>query len=318
MPPRKSVSLFMERFPAPSETWNWSVAKGLTQRSYNVIVVASRQGIWETIGGRKAFRGEVLYPRRRFSYGSKSKLRYGLDLGLSMAKLFAQAPRTAARTFVRYPLHQVTGATALWTHAFVREALPCPTLMHGLFGLSARRALMLRSAGLADGPVVATFGGFDINVVGEREGPAYYRELFAKVDRIIAVSSFIKQRLVTHGAPADRIDVVYYGVNLEKFQYRPATPPDGPTRFIMVGRLTECKGIAYAIRAFQHLRATHPDMELTIIGDGELRQELHTLADQGGAEGIRFTGMIPHEQVQQELHTADILLAPRRGGFRWR
>lgn len=310
MRPTQHVSLFMEKFPAQSETWNWSVAKGLVERNYDVSVVAGHEGNWEVIGGRSAFDGRALYPERYFSAGTHSKWRYGMDLALEMGKLFAHAPRAAARALRTYPLHRVTGAASIWTHTFVRHALHAPTLAHGLFGLSARRALMLRSAGFLEGPVVATFGGFDINVVGAREGPTYYRELFAKVDRIIAVSEFIKRRLVEHGAPADRIDVVYYGVNLEQFTYRLATPKPTNARFIMVGRLVECKGIEYAIEAFQRLRKTHPNIELVIVGAGELEDALRVLAQRGGDQNIRFTGMIPHDQVQQELHQADILLAP--------
>lgn len=304
------VNLFMETFPAHSETWNWSVAQGLVDRNYDVSVVAVNEGNWSIIGGRQAFSGKAYFPKTAFRRIKSFKLRYGLNLVKDMGSFFVRSPRIAWRMLGQYPLHAVKGATALWTHTFTKNALPPDAINHGLFGLSARRALMLRSATLISGPVVATFGGFDINVVGEREGPEYYRELFAKVDRIIAVSDFIRRRLISRGAPAERIDVVYYGVNLEKFRFRPPQARGIVTRFIMVGRLTECKGVSYAIRAFQQLRKTHSNIELVIVGDGELREKLHATAQKNGADGIRFTGMISHDAVQKELHEADILLAP--------
>lgn len=305
------VCLLMESFPAASETWNWSVAKGLSERGYSVTTVASNEGDWSVIGGRSAFKGTALFPRKVRLPRAPSKVERLAEVAASVLAVALTRPRRAYKIQKTFSLFSVKGATALWDHAFLEKALARPILSHGLFGLSARRAAMLRDVGVIEGPVVGTFGGFDINVVGRREGESYYRDFFRTVDRLIAVSGFIKKKLIAAGAPAERIDVVYYGVDLDRFQYREPAVSGERLVFVALGRLIECKGVEYAIQAFAEVLKDYPQAQLKIIGGGPLENELRQLAEETLApDRYEFFGMIPHEQVRTELMSSDILLAP--------
>lgn len=65
---------------------------------------------------------------------------------------------------------------------------------------------------------------------------------------------------------------------------------------IAVGRLVEQKGFVYLLRAVASLRKTHPDIRLTIIGDGPLKKSLRREATRLKIERlVRFLGPMVHD-----------------------
>jgi glycosyltransferase involved in cell wall biosynthesis len=128
------------------------------------------------------------------------------------------------------------------------------------------------------------------------------RGLAKATDVLIAVSPEVRDDLVELGiAPPDKIAVVRLGLDLET---RLAAPPDAreslrrelgipPDRFLAawLGRMTEIKRADDLLHAFARLRATVPDADLLVVGDGPLRTELEGLASELGiAASCHFTG----------------------------
>lgn len=82
--------------------------------------------------------------------------------------------------------------------------------------------------------------------------------------------------------------VVPNGVPLERFAL-PRRPVRG--RIVMVGRLAPPKRPDLALRALATVRATIPEAELHVVGDGPLRAEADRLAAELGVGGaVRFLG----------------------------
>jgi glycosyltransferase involved in cell wall biosynthesis len=136
----------------------------------------------------------------------------------------------------------------------------------------------------------------------------YYRWFFprfaAKATRIATVSSFSRQDIQErYNIPADRIDLVYNGVN-EGFH--PAAPADtdgfrqqyteGHPYFLAVGSIQPRKNVVRIIRAFDALRKAHPasTARLVLVGEkywwdgpmGEVMQSVEFAGD------IVFTGRL--------------------------
>jgi len=91
--------------------------------------------------------------------------------------------------------------------------------------------------------------------------------------------------------------------------------PGEPVRFIGVGRMVEKKGFDDAIDAFARLRAQPdaPPATLTIIGDGVLRRSLEAQAERLKlGDAIRFTGLLPHARVAEELTQAHVFVLASR------
>lgn len=84
-------------------------------------------------------------------------------------------------------------------------------------------------------------------------------------DLILAPSQFVRDTLTAIGVPPERIAMVPYGVDTDRFV--PASRPaesSGTFRALFVGRLTQLKGVQYVLRAFR--RAALPDAELHLVG----------------------------------------------------
>jgi colanic acid/amylovoran biosynthesis glycosyltransferase len=102
------------------------------------------------------------------------------------------------------------------------------------------------------------------------------------------------------------------GVDCERFLYQPnPIVPNKPIQLLSVCRLTEMKGIEYAIRAVAKLPPSHPGLRYTIAGGGPLYDHLSKLIIQLGAgESVRLVGPQPQDKVAALLREANIYLVP--------
>ena len=104
--------------------------------------------------------------------------------------------------------------------------------------------------------------------------------------------------------------VIVNGVNLRRSDATPTPEATNASQFkvISVGRLIKVKNPYTLLEAFNHI-ASQKDL-LTFVGDGELRQELESLAEVGGVHGnVKFTGVIPRDDVYTYLKTSDLFVS---------
>jgi glycosyltransferase involved in cell wall biosynthesis len=188
-----------------------------------------------------------------------------------------------------------------------------PVLLHAHYGPNGLRALPLaRTLKL---PMVITFHGGDVTTTDLHHqktylGFRYYLANKAKLKTIdaifIAVSKFLRQKLLEQGFPAEKVLVKYTGVDTKKF--RPASTEDRPI-ILFVGRLVEFKGAEFLIKAASEVQRQFPAVELVLIGDGPLRKDLERLAKQS-LRRYRFLGLQTSEQVCDWMNRASVLCMP--------
>lgn len=140
-------------------------------------------------------------------------------------------------------------------------------------------------------------------------------------DRVTAVGRFVKQALVNNeGISEKRIAVVYNGIDADRFhidttgEHRAlvrqelSIAADEPV-VIQVARFHPVKDHDTGLRAFAQaahtLSHSGPPPLLLLVGDGELRQPMETLASQLGiADRVRFLGVrsdIPRLMAASDL-----------------
>lgn len=151
-----------------------------------------------------------------------------------------------------------------------------------------------------------------------RERWIYYpldKRVLARFPRLIAVSSDVRNELVTHGAGSDRVSTVLNGIDHEAFRREPGREPavrravgvnDDDFVIGAVGRLEPQKRFDVLIDAFAAVSARHPRAKLLIAGDGSLATALQgQIARLGLAGACRLLG---HRDDIADLHHAFDLL----------
>lgn len=179
---------------------------------------------------------------------------------------------------------------------------------HAHFGTNATAVVALSRA--MGGP------GYSFTVHGPEEfdAPAAL-SLGAKLEGAafaVGVSSFGRSQLsrwVEH-AVWERLHVVHCGIEPGKFS-DPAPVPGGSLRLVSIGRFVEQKGQMVLVQAMALLKQSHPEVHLSLVGDGEMRGALErAIAKHGLEQQITLTGWLPEAGVQAELSAAHALVMP--------
>jgi colanic acid/amylovoran biosynthesis glycosyltransferase len=189
-----------------------------------------------------------------------------------------------------------------------------PVLVHAHFGVCGALALPLMPR--LKVPLIVTFYGIDATMTDRyaRQNSLSTRiylkrreQLKREADLFIGVSEFIKQKLIGQGFPAEKTISHYYGVDTKQFQSEIQLPRQSIVLF--VGRFSEKKGCEYLLRAMAQVQAVASEIELVMIGDGELKTELETLA----AKLLRryqFLGFQTQSVVKSWMDRSMVLVVP--------
>jgi glycosyltransferase involved in cell wall biosynthesis len=145
----------------------------------------------------------------------------------------------------------------------------------------------------------------------ERGIPRAYRRAAFQV-----ISNSTRDDLVARGIPADRIAVIYPGIDATWYRPDPHVPRAAHPTFLYVGRLKRYKGVDIALRALALARAQGVKAELEIAGLGDDRQRLEALTHRLGLEPVvRFLGYVSEEEKRRRLRAAwaVVLPSPKEG-----
>lgn len=194
-----------------------------------------------------------------------------------------------------------------------------PILIHAHFGPDA--AMILPFAKRNNLPLVVTYHGFDaqqprlVQLKSKKLSNILFivreKALYRYASRIIAVSEYLKQRLIMRGCPEDKILVHYIGVDTSKFTL--GTEKKIPNRLINISRHINLKGIDTILRAMPSMIAKHPNLHLIQIGAGPETLLLQQLAEQLGiADKVEWRGALAHHDVLAELQRASLYVHASR------
>ena len=130
----------------------------------------------------------------------------------------------------------------------------------------------------------------------------FMKKCLEKIDRFIAPSEYTAEKhreLLGAGTP---IDVIPLFSNLSP---EPGTYcGEGKLEFVYVGRMTASKGVAELLSSFSRW----PEYKLTLIGDGELLNELRNRYSDYA--NIQFLGLLPQDKLIAHYRRACALILP--------
>jgi len=138
--------------------------------------------------------------------------------------------------------------------------------------------------------------------------------LDAKLDRaafVATISHFTRSQAAMFAAPEtmDRVHLIHCGVQPGRL---PSVDHHGVgDRMVFVGRVVEQKGLGVLFESMRSLLGEHPNLSLTVVGDGPHRQDLANRAEAMGlGDHVDFVGAKSQAEVVDILAKADLFVLP--------
>ena len=112
-----------------------------------------------------------------------------------------------------------------------------------------------------------------------------------------------------YGLSKEKIPVVYNGIDLSKCEIKNSYHAGDILHIIHVGRFRAQKNHELLINAFADFVKKYPDADLTLLGDGELEENIKSLVNSLSiSDKVRFEGS--RDNVFPYLNKADIFVLP--------
>jgi glycosyltransferase involved in cell wall biosynthesis len=171
----------------------------------------------------------------------------------------------------------------------LRDGRVCTDCIGTRLNLPAVRHGCYRGSRVQSVPVAI---GMDLHRRTWREGVA----------RFLALTPFMRDKLVSSGIPEDRITIRPTWVP------DPGLAPPGGRDVLYVGRLDEPKGVDRLLDAWEQ-GGVRSGRTLTIVGDGPLAPRVRAATHSGT---VRWLGQLPPDEVAAAMSAAAFLVIPSR------
>jgi glycosyltransferase involved in cell wall biosynthesis len=180
--------------------------------------------------------------------------------------------------------------------------------------IGTRAALLLGEKGCKRPAVISTVHSSRIRCVDDRTA---LRQLTPLMDRLIAVSRAIEQKIRDEGRTGAPVSLIYNGVDLQRYNHQqPCCTlheeypiPESSPIVGVVARLEAEKGHRVLLEAWPAVLAVHPEAYLLIVGEGSERNSLEAQAGELGiTDRVVFTGR--REDVPAVTAALDVAVLP--------
>lgn len=189
-----------------------------------------------------------------------------------------------------------------WLKAIKKEN---PDIIHAHFGKGGFYCSSI--AKRMNVPLVTTFHGSDVTQKDKFSYGQKHRELAFKASKkVIAVSKFIEQKLISRNCPKDKIIQHYIGIDTDYFS--PLGEKAEQPTILFVGRLIEQKGCHYLLNALKAVQQKMPNAQLLIAGYGVYEATLKKLALD--LNNVHFLGAQNKAQVKALMDKAWVTCLP--------
>lgn len=145
-------------------------------------------------------------------------------------------------------------------------------------------------------PLVAMGIGSDIHSIGDRLSAMHTRTVLEQADFLVTVSEDLRQKALSMGAKPETSRSVVNGCDLSIFHVRDRAEarrqlkldPDAEIA-LYIGRMDLRKGLRELVEASSKLHATHPRLQVYMVGEGPDRPRITQAIESAGATGYIHT-----------------------------
>lgn len=185
-------------------------------------------------------------------------------------------------------------------------------IIHIQYGTNVKPLDLYKKCGLIEAKVIVSFHGHDafFPINGIIKNNNYYNDLFGYGDLIVANTEYLASTIQKLGCPQNKIEIIPVGVDtnfFSPFENRSCTSE--VFKLISVGRLDRVKGQKFAIDALDILKRKGFKVHLSILGEGDERQNLEEIIEEKGLAGEVFLkGKKSPKEVKSVLGEHDIFI----------
>jgi glycosyltransferase involved in cell wall biosynthesis len=200
-----------------------------------------------------------------------------------------------------------------WREKFCEVVISTPGPL-GLVGLMTAKLLGLRASGIyhTDFPQYVRVLTEDENMAGIAW--KYMEWFYGLLDRVYVPSEAYKSLLLEHGFAEEKLKIMPRGIDCEAFSPAKRDPRywemfggNGQVKFLYVGRVSKEKDLETLAEAYEQLHREHPEVLLSVVGEGPYLTEFRRRLPKGSAV---FTGFLSGEALQRAYASADIFVFP--------
>ncbi|MCG8589136.1 MAG: glycosyltransferase family 4 protein [Proteobacteria bacterium] len=301
------IGVLLRTYPKLSETFIAQEIELLEQRGFDFAIVAYRDpGEPQIQAVIERIRAPVHYlPRGRGSARAYAR---------SHARALAGGPLRYALALARALVRQGVAPGEAPLRAFLDAGWLVGELGLGRGGLAHLHAHYLqKTARLARAAARWAGVGYTISA----HAVDIYTEPPKRVARLVADSRALMTCTGVNaaylrelaGPQADRVHLVYHGIDLRRFAPDPARGAPERVRFLAVGRLVPKKGYDDLLEALARVRAAGVDAGFEIFGAGPLAGELEEQRTRLGLDAaVTLHGAVTQDQIAQALGRGGIFL----------
>lgn len=141
-----------------------------------------------------------------------------------------------------------------------------------------------------------------------------------RADAVTTICEGLRGDMLQRGIAGDRITVIPNAVDVSRFPFRAAADTGLQQQFALspgktlgfAGSFYAYEGLDLLLRAMPRVLHAEPAARLLLVGGGPQEARLKALcAELGLGDAVRFTGRVPHAEVERYYSVMDVMVYPR-------
>jgi len=308
------VAFFIGSFPKVSETFIINQIADLLDRGVEV----------EIFSFNRSFQQKANISQRYFDYEMKKKAHYLAMPSSKILRIILALPRLIyilfnkpailpdLFNFKKYGPNAASLKLIFWVTPFIGKKF---NLVHCHFGTSANKYLIIREILNLSQPIITTFYGFDVSKIFKIKPTNYYDKLKKACSCYLVMSNNMKERVMAYGFKNEQIHVLPVSIDVSSYPYQTRfLKTDESINLISVGNFVEKKGFDDLLKALAIVKIkASKAFKCLIIGDGPLKEEIHSLADNLKLNDVvEFRGYLKLEKVIELFKKMHLFVQPSK------
>nr|WP_288373830.1 glycosyltransferase [uncultured Algoriphagus sp.] len=304
------IGILVESFPRVSETWLANQIIDLIERG-NEVDIYSIYPSKDQIVHQQVKANKLIEKTQYFFYPKgNTKYRFWLTLKFVFTNLNKANPKRTIKGLKSILSRKIE--TLFGFNYIFLNGIQDLDILHAHFGEIGVFAAKMKRAGLIPkAKIVVSFHGHDIFPFKKETYQKEY-QIFKDFSNALLVNSPYSKKLLKAIIPFQKIKLIPVGLDCSYFSSFNKNYREGIS-ILFVGRLVFWKGPQLALEIFKSLSILRPDIQLNMIGDGDLKMKLLDEINKNNmGNQVRLLGALSQDEIIRYMDSSDIFLYPAK------